>query len=171
MLRLILLCSALASLGAQAATDLRLGNLGKWKFEVLKSPSPFMPDVEAKLYLEAEPGSFTPTIYIEKLPLVANPQTLDEWNNLIFHKRMPGPIISRPEVLHRVQNQYRYVVEFQSNQKSLAPLNTAIMAVALNDEVYVFTFSNHRLTFHDAMPEIRELFRKMQISLAPQARR
>jgi len=162
----------LISVSAHAESELKISKTGAWKFTVMPKRSPIFNDAEATLTLPQEnPHDYRPTVYIEKLPVVAVPESIAEWNNLIFlNLRKNKPMLSRPEMLHRVGSQYRYVVEAQIPQKAETPMNTAVMAVSLNGEVYVFSFSHHQRTYNQHMPAIRELFRTMEIGLVQSTR-
>lgn len=164
MLKIFIASILLHSAAAHANTELKLGNLGPWKMTVLQTRSELFNEAEVALSLPQGPGEYTPTVFAEKLPVVAKPESKAEWHHLMF-LNVKKPVVVMNERMFKVGDQFRYIVEFQSHAGADTALNSVVMAVSLNGEIFVFSYSNHRRTFNRFIPDIRELMRTLDIGL------
>lgn len=149
---------------ATHASDIKVGKIGLWKATVLEKTSVFLGNAESALTLSNSDEEVTSTVLVEKLPLVAVPETKEEWRHLIFLKAPKGKYVVMNERAFKMGPIERYVVEFRTDIGADAMLHTILMALSVNGEIYAFHYQSFPKTFADNVRSVRELFRTMEVT-------
>lgn len=155
----------LASAQVFAEPAVRVGETGLWKADVLKKKNELLGNTEILITLPNDkPGAFVPTVLGERLPVVAIPQSTEEWHQLIFNN-VKTKMSTFEERSYNFGSEVRYFIEYATDQGSENTLHTMLFATSINGEIFVFSFSNHRNTFLMYRKAVRNLFRTMTVSL------
>lgn len=147
------------------AEGIKLDNVGQWQVRELKARSEFLGNAEMTMTLPQEDHGFSPTILVEKLPLVAVLETKEEWHHLIFlNKAKDAKIVIMNEKVIKVGDNVRYFVQFQAHTGADSVHNAILMATSINGEIYSFIFQNHPQTFRAFAPAVKDVLKTMAIS-------